>query len=346
MRKAIVLALTLVAALAAYAAAPPRLVRAIAAQRELAARLPQDVEVANDLGNLLVLAGELAEAEQIYLRALALDPDNASTHYNLALLYQQEQKGYRALRHLRQVLERHPDHAWAHYQVGTLYQRWGMESRAVDEYARAFALDPTLAFAEVNPHLVDNDLLTRALLEAHRAAPSGALAPRIYEQPSRIADLLLPPPPPAAPDELADQEPEETDERAAALPGETRPRAVWESEEAAAEEAGAAVGAEGEPIVVELPPSGQRTLTSSDLEASAAGQVQGGVVVQPVPVAPGGGVRVPGGAGIPDMGGVESGIEEDEPPRWIPYQPGLPSTGRLDLELGPAAATAIASRRR
>ena len=45
--------------------------------------------VFNDLGNLLLLGPQTAEAETAYRKAIELDPDKASALFNLGLLLQQ-----------------------------------------------------------------------------------------------------------------------------------------------------------------------------------------------------------------------------------------------------------------
>lgn len=48
---------------------------------------PQSADINNVQGLIYAEEGRYKEAEQLYLTALKLDPKNASTHYNLALLY-------------------------------------------------------------------------------------------------------------------------------------------------------------------------------------------------------------------------------------------------------------------
>ena len=179
---------------AALAAAPPNLSHALESQRRLATEHPNDPAVYNDLGNLLLLAHQPAEAETAYRKAVELDPKRTSALFNLGLLLQQRGKPKEALDFFRQVLEIQPEHAWAHYQSGAIYEAGGQESKAIDEYARAFAFDPQLAFPEVNPHVVENKLVTEAMLRAYRQDYGVPMAPSVYEDPHRIAALLVPPP--------------------------------------------------------------------------------------------------------------------------------------------------------
>jgi hypothetical protein len=191
---AISLACVVALVVAALAATPPNLGHALEAQKRLAAEHPQDAAVFNDLGNLLLLAHQPDDAQQAYRQAVSLDPKRVSALFNLGLLSQQRNEPRQALDYYRQVIELQPEHAWAHYQAGTLYEAGRQESKAVTEYARAFSLDPQLAFPEVNPHIVDNKLVTQSMLKAYREGYAGTQAPAVYEDPHRIADLLVPPP--------------------------------------------------------------------------------------------------------------------------------------------------------
>lgn len=185
-------ALVAITAMTAAAAVPPNLGKALEAQRRMVAERPQDAAAFNDLGNLLMLAGQLDPAEAAYRHAVELDPRRASAQFNLALLLQQRGKTGEARKLYEKVLELEPRHAWAHYQLGVLAERRGDKSRAIHEYAQAFQLDPQLAFRQVNPQIVDNGLVTESLLQAYRRTSDSGGAPAIYDEPSRIRDLMVP----------------------------------------------------------------------------------------------------------------------------------------------------------
>jgi hypothetical protein len=187
-------ALVAITAMTAAAVVPPNLGKAIEVQKRKAAEKPQDATVFNDLGNLLVLAGQPDQAEAAYRHAVELDPRRASAQYNLALLLQQQGKTSDARHLYEKVVELDPRHAWAHYQLGALAERRGDKPRAVREYAQAFRLDPQLAFRQVNPQIVDNGLVTESLLQAYRRSSEPG-APAIYDDPSRIRELMVPTPP-------------------------------------------------------------------------------------------------------------------------------------------------------
>lgn len=179
-------------AIAAFAAVPPNLSKALEAQRRLVAERPQDAAVHNDLGSLLLLAGRADEAEQAYRKAIEVDPGKVSALFNLAQLQQQRRELREALGLYGRVVKIQPGHAWAQYQMGTLYEGWKQEGKAIEHYARAFSLDPQLAFKEVNPHIVENGLVTQAMLRAYDEGPEKAQAPRYFDERERIVNLLVP----------------------------------------------------------------------------------------------------------------------------------------------------------
>lgn len=311
-----IIALSLAAALAAIAATPPNLVKAIEAQRRTTAERPQDAGVWNDLGNLYVLAHQGAEAEEAYRRAVELDPAHASALFNLGLLLVERGGRKEAFDLFERAVAAAPDNAWAHYQLGALHEGFGRKGRAIEEYATAFALDPQLALADVNPHVIDSELTTEAMLTAYRGGYGRSAAPQVWSEPGRIAGMLIP-----APDAR----------RAGEAAGET-----------AGEEGGTV-----QPGVPGQQGPGGRVLREGTIE-------RGGSVGQASPP----GVRRPGTQrqpatqpGVrtwtrpePVVDGEEEGALEDQggevfvpPPTsgGFLYQPGLPSTGRLDVKVVP-----------
>ena len=325
-----VASLLLLLGLAAWAGTPVNLKSAIDHQRALAADRPTDAAAQNDLGNLLVLDGDLGGAEQAYRRAIELDPQRLTAQFNLGLLQQQRGENRAAMQSFRRVLEIDARHAWAHYQIGMIYQGGGVDDAAVRSYARAFALDPRLAQASFNPQLIDNPLATRAVLLAFREHASEVQAPPRFEERDRIARLL-----------------------------------VAEKEK---EAPGASANPAGEPQVVTVQPSaapataapasGARTLGVQDLATGkATGQVRSGASAPgraPTTSRPS---RYPTYVAPPEpqesyeegdeMEPVEPPVEPPPGPGFMPpsavapgvYQPGFrpvpQSSGRLELHLRP-----------
>jgi tetratricopeptide (TPR) repeat protein len=319
-------ALTAVVAIATLAAAPPNLAKAVEAQRRLAAERPQDPAVLNDLGNLLMLVPQPAEAEVAYRKAIELDPNKASALFNLGLLQQQRGDLRDAADLYERALKADPNHAWAHYQLGSIQELRGQTARAIDSYARAFALDPQLAFPEVNPHIVDNKLVTQAMLRAYKSDFTPPQVPKMYDDASRIAALLVPSP--GQRDEAKDQTAAaQGQQRQPAGPGKAAP--------------GAAASAQGTTVLRE-----QNLDRRNTGQASPPGAAHGnartlsGAQVQPR------GVRewnrpeptiqeVPGGDEGDGDGVQPQPVIAPPAAGGVYYRPGIQSTGRLNMLVVP-----------
>jgi len=315
-------ALLSIIAITAAAAVPPNIGKALAAQQRLAAERPQDAAVWNDLGNLLVLAGQPGEAEAAYRRAIAIDPRRSSALFNLGLLLQQEGKTSEARQLYEKVLEIEPRHAWAHYQLGTLYERKGDKARAVRQYAQAFALDPQLTFREVNPEIVENSLVTESLLVAYSRRSSAAEAPSMYDEPSRIRELMLPPQPgrDAAAEARAAEQNTPPAAAAGAHPTVLRPRDL---------PAGTNLGQA-------TPPGAGRPGNPA-----GAGRMPGTYPTNPGYVPPDAGAYQGGArqwtrpAPNPNLDGTQPGMVVTPPPAGLYYRPSVGSTGRLGTQVMP-----------
>lgn len=312
-------ALAGIAGIAALAAVPPNLARTLEAQRRLVAERPQDPSVYNDLGNLLLLVPRPAEAEEAYRKAVELDPNKVSPRFNLGLLLQQRGELREAAKHFQQVVKLEPRHAWAHYQLGAIAERWGQQGKAINEYATAFSLDPQLAFPEVNPHIVENSFVTQAMLKAYKNDYAIPTVPQVYDEPGRIAKLLVPPP---------------------ARPAEGGPAAQAQARETPP--AAARPGQAQQPTVLG-PGDLDRDAASGQAVPQGQGRYPqpGGVRAAPQPR----GLREwnrpePTIQEVPDeYMGDEDGAQPEEvitpPPGGIYYRPGVQSTGRLNLRVMP-----------
>ncbi len=163
---------------------------AIAAQHARVAMEPSATDL-NDLANLLVVRGDLDQAEQAYREALALAPESIEVPYNLALLLQHLERDREALKLFRGVVKKVPDAAWAHLQIGVLAADLGKRRQAVRSFSKAFALEPRLASPRINPHLAGRPEVLKAMLNASSNARAPQTAPLSFSEPDRIARLLV-----------------------------------------------------------------------------------------------------------------------------------------------------------
>lgn len=341
----------LAGALVALAGTPANLQEALQAQRGLVAEHPRDADLLNDLGNLLALAGDFAEAEEAYRQALDVDPDDVTSLYNLALVLREQGDRKQAQKVLRSILELDPRHAWSHYQLGTLYAEQKNRSKAVHHYAAAFSADRSLTSPKVNPHIVENRLATDALLTMYVDDSPSTQAPRIYEEPGAVADLLLP----RGAAEQQTEPPVETAPGGETVPPSGRSRVSYPPSEEGPATGSSSDADSSDPAADQ---ESNRRLDTSTLRARQAapstprensGQPLGSATSGTNPVddpgfdqSPTGGVAgAPSSSLVAPSGSVAtpSGDTVDSPGE---FTPGLQSTGRLDLELLPAVETAPA----
>jgi TPR repeat/Tetratricopeptide repeat len=318
--------LVAITGLNALAAVPAQnLNKAIDAQKRLTVEKPNDPAAWNDLGNLMLLARKPDEAETAYRKAVELDPGKVSTLFNLGLLLQQKGQLKEAQKLYIQASTLDPKNAWAHYQSGAIYETWGKKTAAVKEYAQAFALDPQLAFPEVNPHIVENRLVTESMLRAYRGDYGGPQVPTVYDDPSRIASILVPSPAkPADPSAAKDAAVQTADPK-------SQPTVLRRGDLDTRSSVGQATPQAGTQATIPPP---TRTFGRPTVGGAAPG------------------IGIPGASGRsntkfnrpdPSVGtsfgvpinGAQPGPVVTPPPGGIYYRPGLPSTGALELHVVP-----------
>lgn len=321
---------------------PPNLDLALEEQVQMVEDNPGDAQVYNDLGNLLLLAGRLAEAESAYTRAVELAPFDSEIRFNYGLLLQQMGRGDEAGGQYQQVLEITPRHAWAHYQLGVMADERGARGDALDLYARAFAFDPSLTFASNNPHIIDNELTTEAILlsNRYRDAP-GSRVPRYYGDASRILQLMVHDDEVEAPAEPAGNE--DAAGAAAATPGEGEGAAPRRAIRPVGSESGggSSVRGAGEGEAPRAPRAGGNSPRPNNRRGATyiPGATRGGEATEESPKRGG---TLDGGGNTASGGRVEGENPRrqpnrvNRPPRRSGYRPPVRSTGRLDLELLPA----------
>lgn len=115
---------------------------ALPALEKAAARLPDDVDVHNNLGNALQDLGQYADAVTSYRRALAIKPDFASAQYNLGICLVHLGQLDEAVASYHRALEIKPDYAEAHSNLGNALRDMGQFVAAVASFRQALALQP------------------------------------------------------------------------------------------------------------------------------------------------------------------------------------------------------------
>jgi len=102
------------------------------------------------LGSIHGHLGELAQAGDCLRTGLALQPQNALGHYQLAAVLKAQGHPDAAIRHYRQTLQLQPSLARAHNDLGVALQEQGRFKEASECYQNAIRLNPDYAMAYYN----------------------------------------------------------------------------------------------------------------------------------------------------------------------------------------------------
>lgn len=126
---------------------------------------PDVPELHNTLGTLLVEKGFPKDAEREFERAVNLESDFYPAWYNLGLVRAARGDELGSKRALSRTVDLKPGHAAALFQLGLVEEERGHIDRAVELYAKAFAINPALLEVDVNPRILDTKLIHLALLQ-------------------------------------------------------------------------------------------------------------------------------------------------------------------------------------
>ena len=159
---------------------------------------PKSAQLHNELGALLSQKGFPRDAEREFERAINVDGDYYPAWYNLALVPASRGDERGARRALMATVHHKPGHAAALFQLGLIEEKLHHHDRAVDLYAKAFAINPALMDVRVNPRILDTDLMHLALIRNYEIEHArGSM--EFQNAPSAVATRRQPPvPAPAA----------------------------------------------------------------------------------------------------------------------------------------------------
>ncbi|MDX2223291.1 MAG: tetratricopeptide repeat protein [Rhodospirillaceae bacterium] len=139
---------------------------AIPVLRQVLALAPDTVDAMTNLGGVLGLKGETAEADSLLTRAVQRAPANAAALNNLAMVREKQGRPHDAATLARRALAVNPAMAEAHFTLAAALSEQGAIDAAIAAYGRSIELAPTRVEAHIN--------LAAALQE--RGDTAGALA--------------------------------------------------------------------------------------------------------------------------------------------------------------------------
>jgi tetratricopeptide (TPR) repeat protein len=134
-------------------------------------------------------AGRLAEAEQIYLQILAIDPHHSDTLHLLGMIAHHTGRPDAAIVMIREAIAINKTTAAYHSNLGTILQSQGKLQEAAESYSQALLLQPDLAEAHYN---LGNVFHAQEKLAAAAASYERALAlqPNLSEAHYNLGNTL------------------------------------------------------------------------------------------------------------------------------------------------------------
>ena len=111
---------------------------------------PHYYEVHNNLGSALHEQGKLKEAIEAYRKALATKPDYAEAYYNMGNAFHEQGKLQEAIEVYRKAIAIKPDYAKSFNNMGNTLHEQGKPEEAIAAYKKALAIKPDYAEAYKN----------------------------------------------------------------------------------------------------------------------------------------------------------------------------------------------------
>jgi tetratricopeptide (TPR) repeat protein len=106
---------------------------------------PDDAGAHNDLAGLLMMLGRVKEAIAQYRLAIAAKPNHAETYFNLGNIFDAIGRPAEAAVAYRKAVAIYPDFAGAHNKLGNVLQKLGQLAEAEAHYRRATEIAPNCA---------------------------------------------------------------------------------------------------------------------------------------------------------------------------------------------------------
>jgi tetratricopeptide (TPR) repeat protein len=128
---------------------------------------PQSPELHNALGAALVEKGFPKDASREFGRAIDADGRYFPAWYNLGLVRESMDDALGARRAFQKTVSVKPGHSAALFQLGLIEEKRQHTEKAVELFAKAYMINPSLLDVAVNPRVLDSSLTDLALLRMY-----------------------------------------------------------------------------------------------------------------------------------------------------------------------------------
>jgi tetratricopeptide (TPR) repeat protein len=118
--------------------------------REALAQDDQNTAIMNLLGRVLISLQKYKEAQELFNRALAIEPVNIETRYGIADLYRVQGDYKEAIKIYNDLLKIYPQDVWTYIHLGTSYTELEEMRKAGGFFRKAVSLDSTSPWTHVN----------------------------------------------------------------------------------------------------------------------------------------------------------------------------------------------------
>ena len=169
---------------------------------------PDDATLRNDFGNLLALRHFPKQAAEQYEMAAKLDKTNFIADYNLGILRETEGRTSDAISAYKKSIARKPGFPPSRFRLGRLYEQTGKLDAAVEQYAKALRIDPSMRNPKRNPLVIDSELMYRVSLTNYERDVATVTLDRDVSFVEEPAFRRVPVDHPVASEEVAPEEPE------------------------------------------------------------------------------------------------------------------------------------------
>jgi Flp pilus assembly protein TadD len=115
-----------------------------------AVRLDPSLAIAyTNLGNIRFRRGDEVSAESLYRRAIDVDPRQPEAHYNLGYVMLERGEARQATGHFQRALEGDPRFADAHFNLAMAWEQLGERTRARPHWKKYLEFEPSGTWADV-----------------------------------------------------------------------------------------------------------------------------------------------------------------------------------------------------
>ena len=94
----------------------------------------------------------------LYEKAIEIDPECYSGHFNLGNIYDYFEDYRNALKHFRHTLEINPDYADVYFNMAIVYEKIGLINKAMRNWKEYLKIDPQSEYAELVREHLENEI--------------------------------------------------------------------------------------------------------------------------------------------------------------------------------------------